>query len=1036
MKRGVTRLCALSISFLVATATVPVTYATNVFASESTNRTTTSSGLTVWAADGMTKLFRATVPDAAAASEISLLAARNEVRAGQVGIRAGVELHELSVSASSLTGPGGAQIAASNISARFIDFIHLKQHTDLLPVSEQLLAPDGSMDYPDRITNDTTMAVLPANTTQPVWYSVYVPVGTLPGLYTGTVSVQSSEGNTSVPVKVRVYDVTLPDGRESTYKVDNWFSSAGWEPVAMEALRYQYGITEFSDDWWTVMTHFAQYMKKHRNNTIWVDPIGYLEPDVQIDANGEYTFDWTKFDRFVQLFIDEGAMKELHGSSLMMKVGDRFQIRTLQNVNSVPQMVQVPAQSAAAEAWLAVYLPALKAHLSAKGWLDLYYQSGGDEPINDQDREDDNWFYGKVRSLASGIRTIEANFVPTYDFEDTLDVQVVKQSNYDYESNYFKIRQDFGQEVWLYICNYPTWEYLVRNIDTSLVKTVLPHWYTFRHGMDGYLHWGFNFWNLNSASGNQAVTASSSREENGWSTAHLTDGVISSLPSSMGWSSSSSPNVNHTEWITVDLGASTEVRKVTMFPRDDGTNRGYGFPVDFTVQVSDDNVNWTTVISQSGHPQPTVYDEAPSFSFVPQHARYVKFEGTNLRSNPHDGGAYRMELAEIAVYGMDDVLKEADTPTPGDRWLVYPDKANLGLFESIRGEAELEGIQDRELLTQLAAVNPDLAQNIAEAIIYNGTNYNRDANAITMARKVILDNLTNSKENETFIDEMNDFSKIYERSTNLVIDGSYPDVIAENDTGRIRRTAGSDEYIVYNRFNIRSFTAKLYYESSREMKFYASPDNRNWTLITATADTPVQTTAPWYRVHLTADNIPWGTNYLKVVFSSTNAHDWVPQLGEIEIVSGHGGASQPVVLIDSMDNFRWMDSFSANLVVDGSYADTIAAGDTGRVRRKTNTDESFVYKRSNIISFKAALYYEGSAHIKLYASANGSSWTPLTLVAGTPVAAPGGSPWFSQQIEVPAMPPGTQYVKVVLPATNTYAWAPQIGEIRIVSAPN
>jgi len=1020
MKRGVKRFCLLGLLFLVAVTTVPMTDATRAFA---------SPNLTVWAADGLTKLFRATLPPDDAPGTISLLAARNEYRAGQLGIRSAQELHDLSVSVGPLTGPGGAQIAASNISARLIDFIHLKQHTDQLPVEQQVLAPDASMDYPDRITHDSTLAVLAANTTQPVWYSVYVPAGTPAGTYNGTVTVQSNEGSASVPVNVRVYDVTLPDGRLSSYKVDNWFSSAGWEPAAMEALRYQYGIAEFSNDWWTVMTSFAQYMKKHRNNVIWVDPIGYLVPDVQIDANGEYTFDWTKFDRFAHLFIDEGALKELHGASLMTKAGDRYQVRTIQKINGMPQMVPVPAQSAEAEAWLDVYLPALKAHLNAKGWLNLFYQSGGDEPINDQDREDDNWFYGKVHSLAPGIRTIEANFVPTYAFENTLDVQVVKQSNYDYEANYHKIRQDFGQEVWLYICNYPTWEYLVRNIDASLAKTVLPHWYTFRHGMDGYLHWGFNFWNLNSASGNRPVTASSSYEAAGWSTANLTDGTISSLPSSMGWSSSSNTGVNHSEWITVDLGASTEVRKATLFPRDDGANRGYGFPIDFSIHVSEDNVNWTTVVSETGHPQPTVYDEAPSFSFAPVSARYVKIEGTNLRSNPNDGGAYRMQLAEIAVYGMDDVLKEADTPTPGDRWLVYPDKANLGLFESIRGEAELEGIQDRELLMLLAESKPDLAQNIAEALIYSGTSYNADGSAIRMARQAILDNLTDSGANETFVDEMDDFGSIYERSANLTVDGSYAGVIAENDAGRIRRTAGSEEHIVYNRFNIRSFTATLYYEGSHDLRFYASPDNRDWTPIAVTEDTPVQTSAPWNRIRLSADDIPWGTNYLKVVYSAANDYDWVPQLGRMEIVSGYGAGGPPTVLRDTMDNFRWMHARSANLVMDGSYANEIAGGDAGRVRRTANSDEWFVYKRTNMLSFKASIYYEGSGQLELYASPDGSTWSPLSPVWGAPVSAPGGSPWFSRNVEVSSLPSGTNFLKVVLPATNTYSWAPQIGEI-------
>ncbi|GBF76140.1 hypothetical protein PA598K_04588 [Paenibacillus sp. 598K] len=986
--------------------------------------------MAAWPSDALVKLFKSTpVPDQPAVA-LELIAARNEYRAGQIGVRSSQAHHNLQVTVGALSGPGGAQIPAEQVSARFIDTIHLPQHTDLLPTEEQVLAPDGSMDYPDRITHDSALAELPADTTRAIWVSVYVSRSAPAGLYTGTAQLISDEGSAAVPVRVQVYGVTVPDTKDSDYRVDNWFSSAGGEPVGLEALRYQYGITEFSADWWTVMAHFADYMKKHRNNVIWVDPVGYLVPDVQIDASGGYAFDWGKFDQFVQLFIDAGAMKELHGSSLMMKQGDRYQVRTIQEVQGEPQAVYVPAQSSAAEQWLDIYLPALKAHLASKGWDLLFYQSGGDEPINDQDREDNNWFYDKVHTLAPGIRTLEANFVPTYDFEDTLDVHVVKQSNYDYEADYHKIRQDFGQSIWLYICNYPTWDYLVRNIDAPLAKTLLPHWYTFQHGIEGYLHWGFNFWNLNSASGNQPVAASSSYEAGGWSTAHLTDGVISTLPSSMGWSSNASTGVNHTEWVSVDLGQSTEIRKVTMFPRDDGDNRGYGFPVDFTIDISDDQTNWTTVVTQTGHAKPGIYDEAPSFSFAPQSARYVRIHATGLRANPHDGGAYRMQLAEIAVYGLDDVLQEADTPTPGDRWIAYPDRVNLGLYESIRGEAELEGIQDRELLSMLAQTRPDLAHNIAQALIATGTSYNSDTTAIAAARRAVLDNLTGNGANELLTDELDSFDKIFERSSALVIDGSYAATIADGDAGRVRRTSGTEQYMTYHRLNIQSFAATLYYESSAELAFYASPDNRSWTRVEAAVAEDLQTNAPWRRMRLSADDVPWGTNYLKIVFLDTNVLDWVPQLGKLEIVSG--ASSGPDVLTDSMDNFRWMASRSDNLIVDGSYADEIADGDAGRVRRTDGQTAYWVYQRSDIHSLQATLYYEGTYQLNVYASPDGASWTSVAPTVLSTEPASSGYPWSKRIIEASALPAGTAYIKFEIPASAT-SWVPQVGEVRVTS---
>jgi Domain of unknown function (DUF4091) len=51
-----------------------------------------------------------------------------------------------------------------------------------------------------------------------------------------------------------------------------------------------------------------------------------------------------------------------------------------------------------------------------------------------------------------------------------------------------------GGEAWFYTCVFPQGRYLNRFIDYPLLKTRLLHWFNFRHGLSGYLHWGGNFW--------------------------------------------------------------------------------------------------------------------------------------------------------------------------------------------------------------------------------------------------------------------------------------------------------------------------------------------------------------------------------------------------------------------------------------------------------------------------------------------------------------------------------------------------------------
>ncbi|WP_407647142.1 DUF4082 domain-containing protein [Goekera deserti] len=157
----------------------------------------------------------------------------------------------------------------------------------------------------------------------------------------------------------------------------------------------------------------------------------------------------------------------------------------------------------------------------------------------------------------------------------------------------------------------------------------------------------------------RTVTASSSSEVAPWGRARAVDGVLTSTSSSAGWRSSNSLTTNHTEWFQVDLGAARSVNEVTVWPRTDGANAGYGYPVDFTIATSVDGTTWTTVASVTGAPIPTGVQRT---TFANRTARYVKVTGTSLRANPSDGGSYRMAFAELAVYG-DGSTPDTTAPT-------------------------------------------------------------------------------------------------------------------------------------------------------------------------------------------------------------------------------------------------------------------------------------------------------------------------------------------------------------------------------------
>lgn len=138
-------------------------------------------------------------------------------------------------------------------------------------------------------------------------------------------------------------------------------------------------------------------------------------------------------------------------------------------------------------------------------------------------------------------------------------------------------------------------------------------------------------------------SASSSHEGSGWSTAYINDNSLST-----GWSSGdANTGSNHTEWVQVDLKSAQPFNEVDLYPRSDGANAGYGFPIDFTIAVSNNGSTWTTVVTKTGYSLPS---GVQSFTFASQTARYVRVTGTNLRPNPNDTNQYRMQFMEFGVY--------------------------------------------------------------------------------------------------------------------------------------------------------------------------------------------------------------------------------------------------------------------------------------------------------------------------------------------------------------------------------------------------
>lgn len=177
------------------------------------------SGPVVWAVPALTRVAR----DEAAENqrEIALWAARGEYESFQVVVRAPAGgLKNVNVAISDLMGERGRITKASLTLYRE----HYLQITHESPDRGGTNRPLGPGWYPDALIPFTTTsggslrpAILRAvpfdlapSMNQPIWIDVFVERETLPGRYSGTVTVTSDEGQAAVSVIVNVWNFELP----------------------------------------------------------------------------------------------------------------------------------------------------------------------------------------------------------------------------------------------------------------------------------------------------------------------------------------------------------------------------------------------------------------------------------------------------------------------------------------------------------------------------------------------------------------------------------------------------------------------------------------------------------------------------------------------------------------------------------------------------------------------------------------------------------------------------------------------------------
>ena len=287
------------------------------------------------------------------------------------------DIHDAKVTVSDLKS-GKNTIAASNVKIGFERYVIgdcYGDGNDKGYFSEAMGGMDSSKRdsvlVPEAIVGPE-MAAVEAQTTRPVWLTVWVPQDAAPGKYTGKVAFSCKELAKPLEISytVQVNKRVLPKPSQWQFHLDLWqnpwaiaryFGLQPWSEEHMEAMR-------------PFMVQLAEAGEKVVTATLMYDCWGpqtldLFEAMVQVSRNidGSFDYNYDIFDRWVEFMASCGITEQINCFTIAPW---RMRFRYWDRATDSHQVIPFEYGD---EAYRAVWIPLLKdfaRHLRVRGWFD------------------------------------------------------------------------------------------------------------------------------------------------------------------------------------------------------------------------------------------------------------------------------------------------------------------------------------------------------------------------------------------------------------------------------------------------------------------------------------------------------------------------------------------------------------------------------------------------------------------------------------------------------------------------------------------
>ncbi len=360
----------------------------------------------------------------------------------------------------------GKVIPFSAIHLNWVRYIPIQRNSPDIPADElEIKAPNC---FPDPFWESGTIPIsygyqaiinnglYVACYSNPLWIDIDVPRDARVGDYTGVLTVTGDGEASMLPVTLHVWDFTLP--KRQHVSVINWCNL----PLC------PFKGAKYEKEYWDVLSRDLKFLAENGQTDI-------LHPGFELIRKTEGGWDTSLFEKWTETALGAGMRQfHLHGLG---------QGRTISHLAYTSEIN--PLNPANVEK-----LAAVEEVMKRRGWNGRFMANICDEPfimneISYMER------VAEIKKAAPGIRLIEAMEA---EYLGDVDVYCPKLNHLNMWYPRFKELQDAGKEMWYYICLHPTGRYPNRFVDQSMLKHRVLFWIHYLYGLDGYLHWGGNFY--------------------------------------------------------------------------------------------------------------------------------------------------------------------------------------------------------------------------------------------------------------------------------------------------------------------------------------------------------------------------------------------------------------------------------------------------------------------------------------------------------------------------------------------------------------